>query len=374
MAGFAAIVLALVSSMRFGTTAQPSCGPAVAAGLVGCECNFLGACDVRGNRMSGLNILNHSPNGLEQYAHARSVVSGGRVTYLCEGNTVAILYDCNNRIPLYAATVVNGNQLSAEDGPRPVGGDATFRESGTALDRRFQQNTNDYWQASQRDIYIKMRSQLRNPIDENWYSKLNPPGSVASNTVHVVMHRGHLIASRYGVGDHEKKKKTFVYTNAVPQFGDFNSGPWKTCEGRLIQWGRVYCLREGTTDVVRNVQMFIIVGAIPSTFNGPSKTRFFGSGGFSNYQDETSYRVNVPSEMWAASCCTYEFTKDRRTYSITRSTAFWRENVPGKEPCKRINVEMLEKKLTPRGGRATTINLFPSSGQCSDGNNYRYLL
>ena len=120
MAGFAAIVLALVSCMCFRTTAQPRCSTVGAAGLLGCECNFLGACDVGGNRVSGLNILNHSPNGPELYAHAISVVSGNNIRFLCESNTVAILYDCNNRIPLYAATVINGSQLSAI--PLEVGG------------------------------------------------------------------------------------------------------------------------------------------------------------------------------------------------------------------------------------------------------------
>ena len=371
MAGFAAIVLALVSCMCFRTTAQPRCSTVGAAGLLGCECNFLGACDVGGNRVSGLNILNHSPNGLERYAHAISVVSGNNIRFLCESNTVAILYDCNNRIPLYAATVINGSQLSAEDGRRPEGGEGTFRKSRTALHRHFQQNTGDYWKASEREVYYKKRGPAtRRSKERNWYKKLNPPPS-SGDEVKVVMHRGHLIASRYGIGDQEKKKRTFVYTNAVPQFGVFNSGPWKTCEGDLIRWGQVNCLREGTADVVGNVRMFIVVGVIPSTFNGPSRTRFFGRGGFSDYQDDWSFRVNVPSEMWTASCCTFELTRGKRKHSITKNTAFWRENVPGKDVCQKIDVDTLERKLTPRG--ETRINFFPSSNQCRRRDNYEPL-
>ena len=371
MAGFAAIVLTLVSCMCFGTTAQPRCSTVGSAGLLGCECNFLGACNVRGNRVSRLNILNHLPNGLERYAHAKSVVSGKDFRFLCESNTVAILYDCNNRIPLYAATVVNGSQLSAGDGHRPTGADATFRASGTTLNGHFQQNTDDYWEASKREIYYHIRGpRVRKLRDKNWYKKLNPTPT-SGDKVKVVMHRGHLIASRYGIGDQEKKKQTFVYTNAVPQFGIFNSGSWKTCEGYLIRWGQVNCLREGTADVVQNVRMFIVVGAIPSTFNGPLETRFFGSGGFSNYQDDTSFRVNVPSEMWTASCCTFELTSGRRTYSITKNTAFWRENDPGKDVCQKIDVDTLERKLTPRG--ETRINFFPSSNQCRSSANYEPL-
>ena len=110
------------------------------------------------------------------------------------------------RIPLYAAIVINGSQLSAVDGNRPRGADGTFRESGTTLDRRFQQNTDDYWEASKREIYYKIRvPRMRKLRDENWYNKLNPT-PFSGNKVKVVMHRGHLIASRYGIGDQEKKK------------------------------------------------------------------------------------------------------------------------------------------------------------------------
>lgn len=49
----------------------------------------------------------------------------------------------------------------------------------------------------------------------------------------------------------------------------------------------------------RNVQLFIVVGAIPSTVFGPQQTRYFGRGGFSNYQDK-DFRVNVPEVMWTA--------------------------------------------------------------------------
>ena len=59
---------------------------------------------------------------------------------------------------------------------------------------------------------------MRKLRDKNWYKKLNPTPT-SGDKVKVVMHRGHLIASRYGIGDQEKKKQTFVYTNAVPQFG-----------------------------------------------------------------------------------------------------------------------------------------------------------
>ena len=80
---------------------------------------------------------------------------------------------------------------------------------------------------------------------------------------------------------------------------------------------------------------------------GPSKTRYFGKNGFSVYQNDTNYRVNVPSEMWTAACCTFEFTKDggKAWQKGVRSTAYWRENVPGTVPVNRVDVEGLERML-----------------------------
>ena len=111
------------------------------------------------------------------------------------------------------------------------------------------------------------------------------------------MHRGHMIASQCGRGD-----QSLVYTNGVPQFGPYNSGPWQVYEGKLIVWGKKNCARNGAA---RNVQMFIVAGAIPSIMFGPSKARSFGTNGFSDYQDREYRRVNVPKRMWDV-CANYQ--------------------------------------------------------------------
>ena len=154
MARFIAIILALVNYMLFETTGRPRCSTAGTAGLAGCECNFLGACDVHGKQRPGLNISNHAPQGLEVYARVKNVFFGRNLAFLCEGNTVAILYDCTNRIPLYAATVVNGSQFLEAPGTRPQGKDAIFRQSGTGLRIHFQQKESDYL----KHVHSKMAS------------------------------------------------------------------------------------------------------------------------------------------------------------------------------------------------------------------------
>ena len=205
MARVSAIIFVLVTCLPFETIAQFRCSTAGVAGLKGCECNFLGACDVRGRKRAGMNILEHPPKGLERYARFEDSF-GTNLAFLCEGKTVAILYDCFNRIPLYAATVVTGRQLSTRDSGRPKGLDGTFRQSGTALRTFFQQNENDYTQSSKRNTYYREKVGDKIVKDEQWNRALNmnPLSPTKSN---VVMHKGHLIASMYGRGNYARSAR-----------------------------------------------------------------------------------------------------------------------------------------------------------------------
>lgn len=131
-----------------------------------------------------------------------------------------------------------------------------------------------------------------------------------------------MIASQYGRADQRKKEATFVFTNAVPQFGVFSSVPWNTCERKLIKWGQDNCAFQAT----QSVRMFIVVVATPSTFFSPSEKRYFGQSGFSDYQQDRKFPGNVPKEMWTAACCTFQYKDDGQ--AGTKSTAFWQKNIP----------------------------------------------
>ena len=365
------IISAFMLSKCLFATALPQCSTDGIRGLAGCECKFVGACDIHGTHSPGLNITEHLPRGLNFYGYRQSVLIDRNLAYLCEGETVAILFDCNNRIPLYSATVITGTQLNAADrGGRPQGVAGTFDPERSKLPVDFQQGDDDYTQALNRKICYKNHGG-QEIIDNDWYKAKNLIALSSVNVgcggrflhkVQATIHRGHLIASQYGRGDQRKKEATFVYTNAVPQFGVFNSVPWNRCERKLIKWGQENCAFQGT----QSVRMFIVVVAIPSTFFGPSETRYFGQSGFSDYQDEREFRGNFPKEMWTAACCTFQYKADGR--AGTKSTAFWRENVPGKLPCEELKVNEMEVRLQRKEIRQ--INLFPFHGQCRDENNY----
>ena len=366
MARFVGLFFALALSKHFlfRVTEQHKCSSS--SGISGCECLFLGACDVHGKRKVNLDLAKHEPLGLEQFGHVNNPLDERNLAYLCEGLTVGILYDCNNRIPLYAATVIRGSQFNGKSGNRPK---LRFKLSKSGLHKYFQQSNDDYDKALKRNICYFKRSFGKEVVDVAWYRAKNsvkPSDDVCiggSSDLKTEVHRGHLVASQYGVGDQTLKKATFVYTNAVPQFADFNSTPWRIAEGALVTWFLNNCVSNGK----QNAQMFIIVGVTPSTMLGPSRTpRYFGKEGFSDYQDDTNYRVNVPAEMWTAACCTFIFTEDsgQSWQRGVKSTAFWRKNEPGRLPVKPESVLGLEWMLSL--STPSKINLFPySAGQCS---------
>ncbi|KAL9984945.1 hypothetical protein ACROYT_G007292, partial [Oculina patagonica] len=325
-------------------------------GLHGCECNIIDACDAQGNPKP--NWAQYLPSGVDKFGY---VVQVQNLAYLCEDRTVAILFDRNSRIPLYSATVITGLQLSAGGGGRPK----HFRESAK-LKRMYQQKADDYKKSSQRDICFKRKAKNDRAVDKKWATakktalKLSNANVCVPANLKAEIHKGHLIASQYGRGDKQRMLATFTYTNVVPQFGRFNSGPWQQCESSLIMWSRNNCAIKGA----QNVKLFIVVGAIPSTVFGPSEARFFGKEGFSDYQDDVNFPVNVPSLMWTAACCTFEYKDEQGNLQTgTKSTAFQRENDPGDSPCNKMNIPALTTFLS--GFIHGSINLFPLSPQCN---------
>ena len=166
-------------------------------------------------------------------------------------------------------------------------------------------------------------------------------------------------------------RATFTYTNAVPQFAPFNSGSWRCSETNLITWGNDKC----ATDENIDVRMFIVVGAIPSDFTG--RQRYFGQSGFSDFQGWSKlektylndsggkeYRVNVPSYLWTAACCTFRYKGNFQT----RSIAFFRSNDPGTSACSLVTpktlFEELKRALNKPKMNTSGINIFPKNNDC----------
>ena len=352
-------LLFLLMTVCFLHKVKGQCSTTGTNGIAACQCNFMEACDAQGN--PNPNLAKYLPTGVDQLGLAEK---GQRdLAYLCEGgDAVGILYDCHNRIPLYATTVIYGAQLLGVN--RGLKRRPRFSKSRQI--KRFQQRDKDYKDASKRELcYSSLLGGKNYVVEEEWTNAIgnsffNAQPCPRGLSVETSISRGHLIASQYGRNNQTKKEATFIYTNVVPQFATFNSGSWQEYETKLITWGTQNCAEvKGAT----NVRLFIVVGAIPSTVRGPSKQRYFGKEGFSDYKKPILYPVNVPSHMWTAACCTYS---DKGTLRY-RSTAFWRENNPGNAPCNRANVGFLTRWLSGWIASGTvSFDLFPQTSQCNN--------
>ena len=166
-----------------------------------------------------------------------------------------------------------------------------------------------------------------------------------------------------------------AYTNAVPQFGTFNSGAWNKAEKEVVTWARQNCVKH-SGEQTKNPRIYIVVGAIPSTHQG-SDPRFFGESGFSDYQSwslrqktygantgKKEYRVNVPYSMWTAVCCTFQFLDGKgQVQNGVRSKTSYRGNEPRSGPV----IGGLFTILFPQ---SQLVNIFPKNDDCKKYNQW----
>ena len=332
-------------------------------GLMDCACNFIKACvwndgknkfeDFKGSTPADLKRF--FPSGLEVFAKDKT-----KITEICEPGSIGIFYDCENRIPLAATIVVTAEQY--ESGYTRVG---SFKSSKN-IDRHFQQNDDDYTEASKRIPCYKTMGSTMLLTEKDWYfaSKMHissPGAPCIAGIDKSPVDRGHLVAAHYGLGPpgNDRIKKTSVFTNAVPQFTKLNRGRWNKFEAKVIKWARENC---------RRAPVHIIVGSVPSTF-AANKKRFFGLPGFSDYfSDSEGYRVNVPAYLWTAACC-------YSPGSFTKSTFYVAKNQPGGELGKPEKFSELFSFIGDHpSGLAKDIKLFPQWPDCHDDRNLEEII
>ncbi|CAB3979358.1 endonuclease domain-containing 1 -like [Paramuricea clavata] len=327
-------------------------------GLTGCACNFIKACAWNDGKRNFEVIKGYTPadlkrflpSGLEVFAKDKT-----KITEICEPGSIGIFYDCKNRIPLAATIVVTAKQY--ESGYKRVG---SFKGSKN-IDPYFQQNDDDYAEASKRIPCYNTQGSTAMFVEKDWFLKLTgqnclPGTACKAGIAKSPVDRGHLVAAHYGLGPpgNDRIEETSVFTNAVPQFAKPNRGRWNKFEGKVILWARENC---------RGRPVHIIVGSIPSTF-AANKNRFFGLQGFSDYfSDIEGYRVNVPAYLWTAACC-------YSPGSFTKSTFFIAKNQPGTELGRPKTFNELFSFIGDRpSGPAKNVKLFPQWPDCHDDTN-----
>ena len=316
------------------------------SGFAGCECMFVGGCDWGGepnvDSTENPHLDGFAPANIEQFAYEKS--SGVQnLGWICEGETVAILYDCNARIPLYSATVIEGNQA----GQKVDRSKAKFHPS-TRLEAEFQQIGEDYAGSSKHKFCYRDQS---TGTELNWDG-----GACTSSPGSGPIDRGHMVSAGYARADADRVQNTFAYTNIVPQFAVFNRGEWRKAEdSELVKtWGNECHKAAGKK---KDARIYVVVGAVPTTYT--SNTRFFGRDGFSNSEFGT-YRIVVPHTMWTAACCILDDN------TVLRVMAFSRENIPVKDQVDVYTTPQdMVKTLFPT--LKILVDLFPQKPGCMTG-------
>ena len=314
-------------------------------GFEECRCNFVGGCDVNDNPTIG-STYSIAPQNIWQFAYEKDIFPG--YAYLCERGAIAILYDCNARIPLYAATEIKTGTVG-RDG-------MTFHHSST-LHKTLHAKDNDYT-GSSKDVLCYEDKETG--CFRNW------DGSKICSYPYPVspIERGHMIAARYATADKDRMYATFSYTNVVPQFKSLNNGAWKTAEGDIVRWGK-NCQNKANEKKLL-ARIFVVVGVIPSTYN--KNPRFYGAPGFSNFLGQSripkngEYRIVLPDTMWTGACCI--LADNFNTVTDVDVVAFAAENRPGAKVLPFSSPQAMFKTFPETFPK---INLFPMNHECMTG-------
>ena len=314
-------------------------------GFDGCRCNFVGGCDVNGNPIGNpmVSIFSIAPENIWGFSFIKHLFPS--YAHICEHGTIAILYDCNARIPLYAATEIKTGDVKR--------GGMTFHHNST-LDETLQAKDSDYT-GSSKDVLCfedKETGCFRNWDGSKICSYTDPSSPIE---------RGHMIAARYATADKDRMYATFSYTNVVPQFKSLNNGAWKTAEGDIVTWGK-NCQNKANEKKLL-ARIFVVVGVIPSTYN--KNPRFYGAPGFSNFLGQSripkngEYRIVLPDIMWTGACCILADNFKR----VIDVKAFAVENRPGAEVKLFSSPQAMFQVLL----NTASINLFPMNHECMTG-------
>ena len=172
--------------------------------------------------------------------------------------------------------------------------------------------------------------------------------------------KGHLVPRATYSSTYDSLLSTFVYTNAVPQWPDFNQHPWNDFEIRI----RLYA--QQCTQRTQPGALYLITGTAfghiqnkPPVMS-PVDVNQLGPA-------ENSPAIDIPNSMWTAGCCVHP--------NGIKSFAVIGNNVEDehKTLTQQTSVEQLQGILAADvvnlniGG--PNVDLFPGNGACSNRNN-----
>lgn len=160
------------------------------------------------------------------------------------------------------------------------------------------------------------------------------------------IHKGHLVPAETYSFSEGHLRSTFTYTNAVPQYGTFNSGQWAKYEKRIRDYAKKKCS-------VKQADLYLMTGISEVKIQ-------LGLGNLINTLKPRGQpkrmsklpKIVIPNSMWTAGCCV-------RGTRVFGSFAVIGNNAPNKEKIEmsQVTVDQLESIIG-------NVDLFPGNDDC----------
>jgi DNA/RNA endonuclease G (NUC1) len=166
--------------------------------------------------------------------------------------------------------------------------------------------------------------------------------------------KGHLVPSETYSFDCLNVVATFTFTNAVPQYQAFNTGPWKAFENK-VRKSAAECSK-------KNGNLYLLTGISEVEIPAPGKQAvqkpltFFPQ----NIPNDIA-NIDIPNSMWTAGCCVLQNKK------VFGKFAAIGNNKQANNQMHEITVKKLQKILAigVAGKGAASIKLFPGNVNCA---------
>ena len=111
------------------------------------------------------------------------------------------------------------------------------------------------------------------------------------------IHKGHLVPAETYSFSSDHIGSTFTYTNAVPQYGRFNTGQWSAYEKRIRNYAKNECAKK------KNGDLYLLTGIsdIQIYYQGNNVKKFKPQGTPRRMLKKPN--IVIPNSMWTAGCC-----------------------------------------------------------------------
>ena len=110
------------------------------------------------------------------------------------------------------------------------------------------------------------------------------------------IHKGHLVPAETYSFSLDHMRSTFTYTNAVPQYGTFNSGQWAAYERKIRNYAQSTCSKN-------NGDLYLLTGISDmQRYNKGKRVNAFKPPGTPKRTSKLP-KIVIPNSMWTAGCC-----------------------------------------------------------------------